>query len=52
MYQENILPWMSPVSHNLACQLTIDQNQDISSHQKMVYCLVPLQPFNQSSGGS
>ena len=52
MYQENILPWMSPVNHNLACQLTIDQNQDISSHQEMVYCLVPLQPFNQSSGGS
>ena len=52
MYQENILPWMPPVNHDLACQLTIDHNQDISSHQNMVYCPVSLQPLNQSFGGS
>ena len=52
MYQENILPWMLPVNHNLAWMLTIDHNQDISSHQNMVYCPVSLQPLNHAFGGS
>ena len=52
MYKENILTWMLPVNHNLAWMLTIDHNQDISSHQNMVYCPVSLQPLIHALGGS
>ena len=52
MYKENILTWMPPVNHNLAWMLTIDHNQDISSHHKYGLLSRVFTAFNQSFGGS